>query len=104
MSVMPLDTKGKRPTFFNDKAVDALMTIVLEIMAENWTLKERLFALEKTLVDKGVLEVDSVEKVTWSDSEKMAHETERQRILTDAFRALNSEFVGRAARQKDIDS
>ena len=48
--------------------------------------------------------MDSVEKVTWSDSEKMAHETERQRILTDAFRALNSEFIGRSARQKDIDS
>lgn len=104
MPQMPLDTKGKRPTFFNDKAVDALMTTVLEVMAENWTLKERLFALEKALVETGVLTSDSVENVTWSDKEKMAHETERQRILTDAFRALNSEFVGRAARQQDIDS
>lgn len=104
MSQMPLDTKGKRPTFFNDRAVDALMTTVLEVMAENWTLKERLLALEKALVDTGVLAVDSVENVTWSDAEKITHETERQRILSDAFRALNSEFVGRAARQEDIDS
>lgn len=104
MPQMPLDTKGKRPAFFNDKAVDTLMTTILEVMAENWTLKERLFALEKALVDTGVLAADSVENVTWSDSEKMAHETERQRILTDAFRALNSEFIGRSARQNDIDN
>lgn len=104
MPDMPLDTQGKRPTFFNDKAMDAMMTALLEVMAENWTLKERLFAVEKALINEGVFANNTVENISWSDAEKMAHETERQRILTDAFRALKSDFVGRAARQEDIDS
>lgn len=103
MSNMPLDTQGKRPAFFNDAALDSMMTALLEVMAENWALKERLYALEKALSDEGILSADKVESVEWTDAEKMAHETERQRILTDAFRALNSKFVGRAARQNDID-
>ena len=103
MSDMPLDTKGKRPAFFNDEALDAMMTALLETMAENWTLKERLYALEKALADKGVIPSDAVEKIEWTADEKMAHEMERQRILTDAFRALKGQFTGRSARQSEID-
>jgi hypothetical protein len=104
MSDHPLDTKGKRPAFFTDPALDSMMTALLEVMAENWSLKERLYALEKALKADGVISDDTVENIQWSDAEKMAHETERQRILTDAFRALKGDFVGRAARVKDIDA
>lgn len=104
MSDHPLDTKGKRPAFFTDPALDSMMTALLEVMAENWSLKERLYALEKALKSDGVLADDAVENIRWTDTEKMAHETERQRILNDAFRALKGDFVGRAARQKDIDA
>jgi len=103
MTDHPLDTKGKRPAFFTDPAMDTMMTALLDVMAENWALKERLYALEKALVDDGTLKAEAVENVQWTDDEKMSHEMERQRILTDAFRALKSEFVGRAARQKNID-
>lgn len=104
MNDLRLDTKGKRPAFFSDPAMDAMMTALLEVMAENWTLRERLLALEKALISQGVIAEDAVEKVDWSDTEKAKHEIERQRILVDAFRSLKGEFVGRAARQKDIDS
>ena len=103
MSDMPLDTKGKRPAFFNDEALDAMMTALLETMAENWTLKERLYALEKALAENNVIPANAVENVTWTDAEKAAHEVERQRILTDAFRALKGQFTGRSARQSEID-
>jgi hypothetical protein len=104
MTDHPLDTKGKRPAFFSDPALDSMMTALLEVMAENWSLKERLYALEKALKTDGVLKEEAVENVSWSDDEKMAHEVERQRILTDSFRALKGDFVGRAARVNDIDA
>jgi len=103
MSDMPLDTKGKRPAFFNDEALDAMMTALLETMAENWTLRERLYAFEKTLTENNLISEDAIENVTWTDAEKMDHELERQRILTDAFRALKGQFTGRSARQSEID-
>jgi len=103
MSEHPLDTQGKRPAFFTDPVIDAMMTAVLEVMTENWSLKERLYALEKTLTENGVIASDAVESVTWSADDIQAHEVERQRILKDAFRALQGDFVGRSARVSDID-
>jgi len=104
MSDIPIDTKGKRPAFFEDPAIDTVMTVMLEVMTENWTMRERLYALEKALTASGALPPNAVDDVKWSDTEKMAHEGERQRILNDAFRALNRSFVSRTDRQKDIDS
>ena len=104
MSEIPIDTKGKRPAFFSDPAIDTVMTALLEVMTENWTLRERLYALEKALTESGSLPANAVNNITWSDSEKMSHEGERQRILSDAFRALSSHYVSRSARQKDIDT
>lgn len=103
MSEIPIDTKGKRPAFFEDPAIDTVMTALLEVMAENWTLKERVKALEKCLYEKGVLDEDAVESVTWTDAEKMALETQRQDFLREAFRALKGDFVSRAKRQEEID-
>ena len=89
---LPLDAKGKRPAFFDDPSVDCLMTALLESLAENWTLKERLMALEKALVYAKVISSDAVESVEWSAEETATHEVMRQRILKDAFRSLNTDF------------
>lgn len=101
---LPLDTKGKRPAFFEDPAVDCVMTALLEVLAENWTLKERMLAMEKALVESGALTADAVEKVKWTPEEAASHEAMRQRVLHDAFRALDSRFQSIPKRKKLIDS
>ena len=100
---LPLDTKGKRPAFFEDPAIDCVMTALLEVMAENWTLKERLLAMEKALVSQGSLAPDSIEKVEWSEAEIAEHAAMRQQSLQDAFRALNSRFQSISKRKELID-
>lgn len=101
---LPLDVKGKRPAFFDDPAIDCVMTALLEALAENWTLKERLLALEKALVEGDVLSKDAVEKVEWTPEEAAQHELMRQRVLNDAFRALDNRFQSISARKKFVDS
>jgi len=100
---LPLDTKGKRPAFFEDPAIDCVMTALLEVMAENWTLKERLLAMEKALVSEGALAADAIEKIEWSEAEIAEHAAMRQRSLQDAFRALNSRFQTISKRKELID-
>lgn len=100
---LPLDPKGKRPAFFDDPAIDCVMTALLEALAENWTLKDRLLALEKALVQNGTLDPNAVESVTWSSEESAAHESARQRILKDAFRSLNANFQAASARKMGIN-
>ena len=101
---LPLDAKGKRPAFFNDPAIDCVMTALLESLAENWALKERLLALEKALIEKGALDTGDVEKVEWTAEEAAVHEAMRQRVLKDAFRALDNRFQSIGARKKLVDS
>lgn len=100
---LPLDAKGKRPAFFDDPAIDCVMTALLETLAENWTLKDRLLALEKVLVQNGTLKPDAVESVIWSPEEAAEHEASRQRLFKDAFRALNANFQAASARKMGIN-
>jgi len=50
MSQIRLDIKGKRPSFFGDPAIDSLMTALLETMSENHALRERVYAMETSMM------------------------------------------------------
>jgi hypothetical protein len=43
---LPLDAAGKRPTFFPEAGVDELLSMVLELAAELWVVRERLYRAE----------------------------------------------------------
>ncbi len=43
---LPLDAAGKRPTFFAEAGVDELLSMVLELAAELWVVRERLYRAE----------------------------------------------------------
>ncbi|MCY4263751.1 MAG: hypothetical protein OXE78_02710 [Gammaproteobacteria bacterium] len=103
MKKLRLDTKNKRPHFFTDPAVDAIMTALLETMSENQALKERILALEQLLAEKSLIEPGDVEKVKLSEG--ISHELaeEQQQFLHDAFRALNAPMQSRSQRQAEID-
>ena len=46
---LPRISKGKRSRFFDDPAIDQMMTFFLEMMAEVSTLRERLDTVERLL-------------------------------------------------------
>jgi len=43
---LPHAAKGERPTFFDDPAVDALVSMVLELARETWVTRAKLAQLE----------------------------------------------------------
>lgn len=47
--------KGRRPAFFDDPAVDRLLSIVMALVAELSVLRERQDTVERLLEAKGVL-------------------------------------------------
>jgi hypothetical protein len=59
---LPRVSKGKRPQFFDDPAVDQLMTFFLELMAEVSTLRERVDTVERLLDEKGALTRADIEE------------------------------------------
>jgi hypothetical protein len=58
---LPRISKGKRPQFFDDPAVDQMMTFFFELMTEVSVLRERLDTVERLLGDKGVVSRADIE-------------------------------------------
>ncbi len=100
---MDLDTRGKRPTFFDSPDVDSLMTALLQTMAELWATKERNRALEQALVEAGIIGADAVENVILPEALQATMDSDQQAFLKDAFRSIGAEFESLSQRQASID-
>jgi hypothetical protein len=50
---LPRHTRGKRPHFFDDPAIDQMMTFLLELTTEVSVLRERLDTVERLLDRNG---------------------------------------------------
>lgn len=58
---LPRMSKGKRPRFFDDPAIDQVMTFLLELMAEVSSLRERVDTIERLLDEKGAISRADIE-------------------------------------------
>lgn len=58
---LPRRAKGKRSQFYDDPAIDDVMTYLLEHMAETAALRERLDTIERLLEEKGAVSRDEIE-------------------------------------------
>jgi hypothetical protein len=58
---LPRQTKGKRPHFFDDPALDQMMTFILELVTEVATLRARLDTVEQLLERHGAVTRDAIE-------------------------------------------
>lgn len=58
---LPRTSKGARPQFFEDPAVDQMMTFFLELMTEVSVIRERLDTVERLLDDKGTVSRADIE-------------------------------------------
>lgn len=50
---LPRNSKGRRPHFFDDPAVDQIMTFFFELMTEVAVIRERLDSIERLLDAEG---------------------------------------------------
>jgi hypothetical protein len=50
---LPRETLGKRPHFFDDPALDQMMTFIVELTTEVAVLRERLDSVERLLDTRG---------------------------------------------------
>ena len=58
---LPRVSKGKRPRYFDDPAIDQVMTFLLELMAEVSSLRERVDTVERLLDEKGAISRADIE-------------------------------------------
>ena len=98
-----LDTRGTRPAFFSDCDLDALMTALLETMSQLWATRDYAHAMEKLLVEKGVLKAGELDALDWNDEEYAQNHAAREAFFADAFRAIGADFQGTRQPTVEID-
>lgn len=59
---LPRASKGKRPHFFDDPAIDQMMTFIFELMTEVAVVRERLDTVERLLDADGVVTRSAIEE------------------------------------------
>jgi hypothetical protein len=101
---IPLAQKGKRPSFFDESAVDQIVAMMLEIMAELWVVKERVRTLEKVLDDEGIAAKEKIETCTFSAAEVADLEGERRKFIETIMRSLEANFVDHASEPVKKDA
>jgi hypothetical protein len=86
--------KGKRPAYFDEPALDRILSILMAVAGEVWVLRERLDTVERLLEEKGSLTREDIESFVPD------RETASERG------ALTREYVARILRgvQQDMEA
>ena len=85
---LPRRSKGKRPTFFDDPAVDHLMTMILELSTELSVVYTRLDTLERVLEDAKLVDRTKLESYQPSDEAEAQRAEWRTLFLDRLFRTI----------------
>lgn len=65
---LPRSSKGRRPNFFEDPAIDQVMTFFLELMTEVAVVRERLDTVERLLETKSSITRADIEAYRADDT------------------------------------
>jgi len=84
-------SKGKRSVFFDDPAIDQLMTFIMELSAEVSVVFDRLDTVERLLEGKKNISQKDIEEYKPSPEVESARNKRRAEYLKRVFRIHNSE-------------
>lgn len=92
MSRIPMQHRGKRPRFFAAEGMDELVSMVLELTAEVWVVKKRLYLLERVAGDQGVELTPGIEGYELSDTEIRELDELRSRLISTVLRSTEGQY------------
>lgn len=88
---LPRHTKGKRPYFFDDPAMDQMMTFLLELTTEVGVLRDRLDTVERLLDQHGSVTRAAIEGFQASQQLEDERNAWRAAYLKRVFRMHNAD-------------
>ncbi len=79
---------GERPTFFPTPGMDELLSMILEMSAELWVVRERLFRWEAAAVAEGLALGRAVEILKLDADQEAELAMAREAFTRNLFRSL----------------
>lgn len=101
---IPLKHRGKRPRFFNASGTDELMSMVLELTAELWVIKKRLYLLERVAGQAGVPLTPQIEGYALSPDEVTELDQRRRLLIATVLRSLESDQTDRGQVRQEMEA
>ena len=83
---IPKRVKGKKSVFFEDPAVDQVMTFFIELMTEVSVLRDRLDTVEALLQDNTVLTREAIDAYVHDESGEQRRAAARKAMLERVMR------------------
>jgi len=83
---LPRVSKGKRPQYFDDPAIDQLMTFIIELSAEVSVLYDRVDTVERLLDTKGTISRADIENYRGDAAVDAERAARRDGYLKRVFR------------------
>jgi hypothetical protein len=83
---LPVHTRGKRPSFFEDPAIDQMMTFMIELTTEVAVLRERLDTVERLLDEQGSVTRAAIEAYRAPAAVETERAAAREAYLKRVFR------------------
>lgn len=88
---IPLAHRGKRARFFGAEGTDELVSMVLELTAELWVLKKRLYLLEKVAGRSGLPLSPGIESYALDPAEVDELDRRRHELIATVLRSLEAD-------------
>lgn len=85
-------TTQTKPVYFDDPAIDKVLSIVLELAAELHVVKDRLRVIEKMLEQKGQIRREDIDRYQPTPEEQQEIREERDKYIARLFRDITSDL------------
>lgn len=102
-SRIPLSHRGKRPRFFESAGTDELLSMVLELTAEVWVVKKRLYLLERAAGQAGVALTPRIEGYQLDEQEVAELAALRQTLIATVLRSLEGDPDHRGRVRREME-
>lgn len=103
-SRIPLAHRGKRPRFFDAAGSDELLSMVLELTAELWVLRKRVYLLEKVAGRAGLPLTAGIEGYELGADEVAELDRRRRELLATVLRSLEGDPAERRKVRQDMEN
>jgi hypothetical protein len=88
MTELPMAAAGRRHAFFEADGVDQLVSIVLELATELWTLRQRVYIAERVIEGQSRPLSDLIEAYRPTSAEQAELEKMRTTMVRELFRTI----------------
>ena len=92
MTKLSEKTRGRRHHFFDDPAMDQLLSMLLATLSELSVTRERLFAMQRLAEEKGLFTREEIEGFQFSEDDENALSEDYNRMIKECFYPLGFDY------------